>query len=145
MAAIERLYLKVGTKAQYTAQRTNWDATNTFAFTPLVSEFTSNTTAGLGQFTVGGTTITTLAGTVGTATRPVYLNGGTLTQTTYTLEANVKGGAANKLAYYSSATQIDDYTSTVGDNTTNALTPIYLNAGVPTALSNDSGSATKGV
>lgn len=73
------------------------------------------------------------------------MNAGTLTQTTYTLEANVKGGATGKLAYYSSATQIDDYTGTVGDNTTNALTPIYLNAGVPTALSNNSGSATKGV
>lgn len=45
--------------------------------------------------------------------------------------ASPNKGTANKLAYYSSSTAIASYDSTVGGSTTR---PIYLNAGVPTAI-----------
>ena len=90
-------------------------------------------------------TITALSATAGSATNPVYLNAGTITKTTYGLNATVNSGTANKLAYYSGANAIDDYTSTVGANTANAAVPMYLNAGVPTAISVTSGGTAKPV
>ena len=46
-------------------------------------------------------------GTVGTATRPVYVNAGTITQGSYELKATVEDGTATHLAYYSAARTID--------------------------------------
>lgn len=66
---------------------------------------------------------------IGSNTNPVYFTGGKPTACTYSLNATVNSGAASKLAYYSGANQIDDYTSTKGS----ATKGIYLNAGVPTA------------
>lgn len=58
----------------------------------------------------------------------ITANDTTLTVTkTYTINS----GTANRLAYYSSSTVIDDYSSTVGSSTN----PIYLSSGVPTACS----------
>ena len=68
-------------------------------------------------------------GTVGSSTKGIYASGGVFYQMTYSLVANVNAGSAGKLAYYSGTNSIDDYTSTVGSSST----PIYLNAGVPTA------------
>ena len=50
---------------------------------------------------------------------------------TYSLSSNLNSGTSGKLAYYSGTNSIDDYTSTEGSSST----PIYLNAGVPTACS----------
>lgn len=58
----------------------------------------------------------------------ITANDTTLTVTkTYTINS----GTANRLAYYSASTTIDDYSSTVGSSTN----PIYLSSGVPTACS----------
>lgn len=51
-------------------------------------------------------------------------------------DAAVNQGTAGKLAYYSGASTIDDYISTVGSNTKF----MYLNAGVPTASNGTVGS-----
>lgn len=68
-------------------------------------------------------------GNAGSATKGVYVTGGTVTAMTYYLNATVNSGASGKLAYYSGTNSIDDYTSTVGSSGT----PIYLSSGVPTA------------
>ena len=68
-------------------------------------------------------------GNAGSATKGVYVTGGTVTAMTYYLNATVNAGTSSKLAYYSGANSIDDYTSTVGSSTT----PMYLSRGVPTA------------
>ena len=47
-------------------------------------------------------------GTVGTATRPVYVNAGTITQGSYELKATIDSGVAKSAAYYSTATTIAD-------------------------------------
>lgn len=68
---------------------------------------------------------------IGSTTNPVHFSGGKPVKCTYNLNATVNSGTANKLAYYSSATAIDDYTTTLGSSTKG----IYLNAGVPTEMS----------
>ena len=70
-------------------------------------------------------------GNAGASNRGVYVTNGTVTAMTYYLNATVNSGSSNKLAYYSGTNSIDDYTSTKGSSST----PIYLNAGVPTACS----------
>lgn len=70
-------------------------------------------------------------GNAGSATKGVYVTGGTVTAMTYYLNATVNAGTSSKLAYYSGANSIDDYTSTVGSSTT----PMYLSGGVPTVCS----------
>lgn len=70
-------------------------------------------------------------GNAGSATKGVYVTGGTVTAMTYYLNATVNAGTSSKLAYYSDANSIDDYTSTVGSSTT----PMYLSGGVPTVCS----------
>lgn len=70
-------------------------------------------------------------GNAGSATQGVYVTGGTVKAMTYSLKATVNSGSSGKLAYYSGTNSIDDYTSTKGSSST----PIYLNAGVPTACS----------
>ena len=137
VTTLSQLHIKVGTKDKYTANKASLDSTNTLALTPLASEFASNTTAGKGQFTVSGTPITTLAGTVGTATRPVYLSSGTITQGTYTLGATINAGTSGNLAYYSGANAISSYNSDVGSG----VKPIYLATGTPTASSSTVGAA----
>lgn len=69
-------------------------------------------------------------GNAGSATKGVYVTGGTVTAMTYSLNANLNSGTANKLAYYSSATTVASYGSTVGASNRG----IYLNAGTPTAM-----------
>ena len=49
---------------------------------------------------------------------------------TYYLDATVKSGTAGKLAYYSSATTVAAYTSSVGATNRG----VYMNAGVPTVM-----------
>ncbi len=70
-------------------------------------------------------------GNAGASNRGVYVTNGTVTAMTYYLNATINSGSSGKLAYYSGATAISSYTSTVG----NTITPMYLNGGVPTACS----------
>lgn len=60
---------------------------------------------GLGDFAKGN---------AGSATKGVYVTGGTVTAMTYSLNATVNSGYSNKLAYYSGANALSSYTSTVG-------------------------------
>ena len=69
-------------------------------------------------------------GNAGSATKGVYVTGGTVIAMTYSLNANLNSGTAGKLAYYSSATTVASYGSTVGASNRG----IYLNAGTPTAM-----------
>ena len=68
---------------------------------------------------------------IGSATQPTYFSGGKPVACTHSLSATVNAGTTSKLAYYSGANTIDDYTSSKGD----ATKGIYLNAGVPTEMS----------
>lgn len=75
---------------------------------------------GLGDFAKGN---------AGSATKGVYVTGGTVTAMAYYLNATVNSGASGKLAYYSGTNSIDDYTNTIGSSST----PIYINNGIPNA------------
>lgn len=75
---------------------------------------------GLGDFAKGN---------AGSATKGVYVTGGTVRAMTYYLNATVNSGASGKLAYYSGTNSIDDYTNTIGSSST----PIYINNGIPNA------------
>lgn len=77
---------------------------------------------GLGDF---------VKGNAGSATKGVYVTGGTVTAMTYSLSSNLNSGTSGKLAYYSSATTVAAYSSSVGSS----AQPIYLNAGSPSASS----------
>lgn len=79
----------------------------------------------------------------GSATQPVYFNGaGEPAPTTYSLSATINAGTSTtKLAYYSGANAVSEYTSTVGGG----AKPIYMNAGVPTACSSTVGSTQHAV
>lgn len=77
---------------------------------------------GLGDFAKGN---------AGSATKGVYVTGGTVTAMTYSLSSNLNSGTSGKLAYYSSATTVAAYTSSVGSS----AQPIYLNAGSLSASS----------
>lgn len=77
---------------------------------------------GLGDFAKGN---------AGSATKGVYVTGGTVTAMTYSLSSNLNSGTSGKLAYYSSATTVKAYSSSVGSS----AQPIYLNAGSPSASS----------
>ncbi len=77
----------------------------------------------------------------GSATKGIYLSSGSPSEMSYSLFSTVNSGssATNKLAYYSGNNAISVYTSTVGSHTKG----MWLNAGVPTAMSGTVGSATK--
>lgn len=77
---------------------------------------------GLGDFAKGN---------AGSATKGVYVTGGTVTAMTYSLSSNLNSGTSGKLAYYSSATTVAAYSSNVGSS----AQPIYLNAGSLSASS----------
>lgn len=77
---------------------------------------------GLGDFAKGN---------AGSATKGVYVTGGTVTAMTYSLSSNLNSGTYGKLAYYSSAITVKAYSSSVGSS----AQPIYLNAGSPSASS----------
>lgn len=77
---------------------------------------------GLGDFAKGN---------AGSATKGVYVTGGTVTAMTYSLSSNLNSGTSGKLAYYSSATTVAAYSSSVGSS----AQPIYLNAGSLSASS----------
>ena len=76
---------------------------------------------GLGDFAKGN---------AGSATKGVYVTGGTVTAMTYSLSSNLNSGTSGTLAYYSSATTVAAYTSSVGA----ANRGVYMNAGVPTVM-----------
>lgn len=69
-------------------------------------------------------------GNAGSATKGVYVTGGTVTAMTYSLSSNLNSGTSGKLAYYSSATTVAAYSSSVGATNRG----IYMNAGVPTVM-----------
>ena len=69
-------------------------------------------------------------GNAGSATKGVYVTGGTVTAMTYSLSSNLNSGTSGKLAYYSSATTVAAYTSSVGATNRG----VYMNAGVPTVM-----------
>ena len=48
----------------------------------------------------GGGIVTTSSSTIGSLTKPVFLNAGTLTEITHSLNATVNSGTANRMAYY---------------------------------------------
>lgn len=77
---------------------------------------------GLGDFAKGN---------AGSATKGVYVTGGTVTAMTYSLSSNLNSGTSGKLAYYSSATTVAAYSSSVGSS----AQPIYLDAGSLSASS----------
>lgn len=70
-------------------------------------------------------------GNAGSATKGVYVTGGTVTAMTYSLSSNLNSGISNRLAYYSSATTVAAYSSSKGSS----AQPIYLNAGFPSVSS----------
>ena len=74
---------------------------------------------GLGDFAKGN---------AGSATKGVYVTGGTVTAMTYYLNATVNSGTSGKLAYYSSTNALSSYTTTVGST----HQPVYMSSGVPT-------------
>ena len=76
---------------------------------------------GLGDFAKGN---------AGSATKGVYVTGGTVTAMTYSLSSNLNSGTSGKLAYYSSATTVAAYSSSVGAINRG----VYMNAGVPTVM-----------
>lgn len=67
-------------------------------------------------------------GDAGSATKGVYVTGGTVTAMTYSLSANLNSGTSGKLAYYSSTNALNSYTTTVGST----HQPVYMSSGVPT-------------
>lgn len=67
-------------------------------------------------------------GNAGSATKGVYVTGGTVTAMTYSLSANLNSGTSGKLAYYSSTNALSSYTTTVGST----HQPVYMSSGVPT-------------
>ena len=74
---------------------------------------------GLGDFAKGN---------AGSATKGVYVTGGTVTAMTYSLSSNLNSGTSGKLAYYSSTNALSSYTTTVGST----HQPVYMSSGVPT-------------
>lgn len=74
---------------------------------------------GLGDFAKGN---------AGSATRGVYVTGGTVTAMTYSLSSSLTSGTSGKLAYYHSSTTVAAYTSSVGST----HQPVYMSSGVPT-------------
>lgn len=79
---------------------------------------------GLGDFAKGN---------AGSATKGVYVTGGTVTAMTYSLNSNLNSGTSGKLAYYSSATTVSTYNS--GAGATNR--GVYMKAGIPTVMTYD--------
>lgn len=123
-------------------------ATTATSATSATSATTATTATKLGSSNVGGTakpiyldggTPKAISSTVGGATTPIYSNAGTLTACTYSLSATVNSGTANKLAYYSGANAVSQYSSSIGSGTK----PMYLNAGVPTASSSTVGGSSQ--
>lgn len=76
-------------------------------------------------------TAVALTSNAGTATNPIYFNGGKPSACTYSLNSTVNSGTTSKLAYYSGANAVSAYTTTKGSTTKG----IYLNAGVPYEMS----------
>ena len=101
-----------------------------------IDDYTSTIGSGIKLWYLSSGVPTNSSSTIGSSTSPVYLSSGTITACTYDLSANVNSGASNRLAYYSSATAIDDYTSTVGSNTR----LWYLSSGTPTNSTSTVGS-----
>lgn len=100
----------------------------------------------------GGGVVTTSSSTVGSLTKPVFLNAGTLTETTHSLNATVNSGTANQVAYYSDANTIDSMApawqpwtagSTNGPQANIQIgNAIYQSAAIPSATATDSGIVT---
>ena len=65
-------------------------------------------------------------GTVGTATRPVYVDAGAIKQGTYELKATVNSGTANQVAYYSVNNTISSTSLSVSDPTASGSGITYI-------------------
>lgn len=70
-------------------------------------------------------------GNAGSATKGVYVTGGTVTAMTYSLAATVNSGTAGKLVFYSGSNSLSSYNDTIGS----IYQPVYINAGAPTICS----------
>ena len=107
-------------------------AISSYGGTAAVANKLGTATVGSGTkfIYLNGGTATASSSTVGASNKGVYLNSGTVTAMTYALNATINAGAANKLAYYSGANAISQYTSTIGT----ATKGVYMNAGWPTAM-----------
>ena len=107
-----------------------------YSLSNTIDDYSSTIGSGTRLWYLNAGVPTTSSTTVGSSTSPVYLSSGTITACAYDLSANVNSGTSNRLAYYSSATAIDDYTSTVGSNTR----LWYLSSGTPTNSTSTVGS-----
>lgn len=70
-------------------------------------------------------------GNAGSATKGVYVTGGTVTAMTYSLAATVNSGTVGKLVFYSGSNSLSSYNNTIGS----IYQPVYINAGAPTICS----------
>lgn len=70
-------------------------------------------------------------GNAGSATKGVYVTGGTVTAMTYSLAATVNSGTVGKLVFYSGSNSLSSYNDTIGS----IYQPVYINAGAPTICS----------
>lgn len=109
--------------------------------TSTIGSYGSTEGSGTNPIYISSGVPTASTSTVGSTNSPVYLRDGVLTTITYDLNGNLNAGTAGRLAYYSLANAIDDYTSTIGSSTR----LWYLNAGVPTNSSSTVGSSTSPV
>lgn len=99
---------------------------------PLTGNVTGNCSGSSGSCTGNAATATKLGtATVGSATKPIYLNAGTATATTATV-----GGTSKPM--YLNAGVMTAISATVGG----VAKPVYLNAGTITACSQTVGSST---
>lgn len=89
--------------------------------------------------TDGKISATLATATIGTTTKPIWVDSGTIKEGSYELKATVNSGTVNCLTYYSAVDAISSYTSTKGG--TKKLW--YLNAGVPTDSSDTVGATDK--
>ena len=88
----------------------------------------SDTANAIGLMYISSGEVKLITANSGTATKPVFVEGGVIKPGTYELKSTVNDGTANKLAYYSGNKAVSSYTSTIGAS--NKI--CYLNAGVPT-------------
>lgn len=117
-------------RVKYEAADSNWSAWRRLIDNQCIGSYALTQSNYTQYVTKVGTS------TVGSTTRPIYLNAGTPTACSHTLSASINSGSTGNLAYYSSSSTIEDYASTVGSGTR----LWYLNTGTPTNSSSTIGS-----
>ena len=160
MAEVNKLYLKIGTKEQYTSKKASLaEPAKTLALTPLASEFTSNTdNDGVLKFAVSGTTVTVSKSqvakyensgqNVGTTVNVQYVPYNSSTQSGYVPNFNWlafwKGGyntgGSSNLQYCWKGSMVgtgSTTTTTVGSTSR----PVYVNNGTATQCSTPASGA----